>query len=156
MKLAVYFRWIFVVTGALLFPPYLPVYRRPGDAHLSEDISTREVTFLHPIVAISFAISACHVSIPKRCKLGNLGLTSDFPCRDVLDHWTLPFFYLAHVRISREIDIQELNALFHLSIFIGIKKKMRFCVIYIQEISSKLLNFWMNKQAFCTPGNYYF
>lgn len=55
MKLAVYFRWIFVVTGALLFPPYLPVYRRPGDAHLSEDISTREVTFLHPIVAASMS-----------------------------------------------------------------------------------------------------
>lgn len=50
MELSVYFRCILVVMGALLFPPYLPVHHRPGDAQRSEYITVGEATFPHPTV----------------------------------------------------------------------------------------------------------
>lgn len=133
-------------------PPYLSEYHCPGDAQVSEYITVREVTFPHPLwwpLICDFSLPCVH---PEKVSACSFILTMDFPCNDVLDHWTHYLFYLAHVRVSHKKDIQELiNIHWHKKIW-----NLQFRAIHFQDISMcKLFKFWMKKQSFHTPGNYY-
>lgn len=94
--------------GALLLPPFLPVYPRPGDAQISEYITVKGVAFPHPLYRPLFAMSACLASILKEVSASKPRLDLGFPLFDVLDHRAHFLSYSAYVRIIREIVIQEL------------------------------------------------